>query len=65
MLNRSQLSETKRNDDEQNSLIKKQEEEQPCFPTHNDRIASIDQSSIEDRCVRFIFLFFILIYFNF
>ncbi len=52
MLNRSQLSETKRNDDEQNSLIKR-EEEQPCFPTHNDRIASIDQSSIEDRCVRF------------
>jgi hypothetical protein len=57
MLNRSQLSETKRNDDEQNSLIKR-EEEQPCFPTHNDRIASIDQSSIEDRCVRFTFFIF-------
>jgi hypothetical protein len=52
MLNRSHLSKT--SDDEQDSLIKKREE-QPCFPTHSDRIALIDQSSIEDRCVRFTF----------
>jgi hypothetical protein len=28
-------------------------DEQPCFPTHNDRISFINQSSIGDRCVRF------------
>jgi hypothetical protein len=55
-MNRSQLSEAKTNDDEQHSLIKKHDE-QPCFPTQNDRIAFVDQNSIEDRCVRFYFFF--------
>jgi hypothetical protein len=56
-MNRSQLSEAKTNDDEQHSLIKKHDE-QPCFPTQNDRIAFVDQNSIEDRCVRFFFFSF-------
>jgi hypothetical protein len=48
---RSQISE---------SATKKQED-QPCFPTHNDRIAFINQFTIGDRCVKFTFflLFFI------
>jgi hypothetical protein len=65
MSNRSQVSETKTNGDDQHSLIKKQED-QPCFPTHSDRLAFIDHSSIGDRCVGFYFqifnFLFILIY---
>jgi hypothetical protein len=43
-------------DEEQHSLIK-EEQQQPCFPTHNDRISFINDSSIVDRCVRFKFEF--------
>jgi hypothetical protein len=32
-------------------------DQQPCFPTQNDRIAFINESSIEERCVRFVLLF--------
>ncbi|CAF2832619.1 unnamed protein product [Rotaria sp. Silwood2] len=48
-LNKSGLSEKKSNNDENPSVIKNQEE-QPCFPTHNDRIDFINQFTIEDRC---------------
>jgi hypothetical protein len=44
-------------DDEQHSLIKEEQQQQPCFPTHNDRISFINDSSIVDRCVRFKFQF--------
>ncbi|CAF0819823.1 unnamed protein product [Adineta steineri] len=48
-LNKSQLSEVITHQDENQSLIKKQDD-QPCFPTHNDRIAFINESSVSERC---------------
>ncbi|CAF3547959.1 unnamed protein product [Rotaria socialis] len=48
-LNKSDLSEKKSNNDESNSLIKKQDE-RACFPTHNERIEFINQFTIVERC---------------
>ncbi|CAF3996900.1 unnamed protein product [Rotaria sordida] len=48
-LNKSDLSGKKSNNNENPSLIKRQEE-QPCFPTRNDRIDFINQFTIGDRC---------------
>ncbi|UJR34309.1 hypothetical protein I4U23_021712 [Adineta vaga] len=48
-LNKSHLSETTKSNEENRSLIKKQEY-YPAFPTRNDRIAFIDQFNIEERC---------------
>ncbi|CAF3982782.1 unnamed protein product [Rotaria sordida] len=52
-LNRNNLSRKKSINDEDYSLIRKQEEEPPCFPIRNDRIDFIDRFSIEDRCKTF------------
>ncbi|CAF4734266.1 unnamed protein product, partial [Rotaria sp. Silwood2] len=43
------LSGKETNNDQSFSLNKKQEE-QPCFPTRNDRVSFINQFTIEDRC---------------
>ncbi|CAF4844628.1 unnamed protein product [Rotaria sp. Silwood1] len=48
-LNKSDLSEKESNNDQSSSLSKKHED-QPCFPTRNDRLSFINQFTIEDRC---------------
>ena len=53
---RSVPSEKATGNDEDHALIQKQE--QPCFPTRNDRIAFIDRSSIANRCVSFVLTIF-------
>ncbi|CAF3869305.1 unnamed protein product [Rotaria sp. Silwood1] len=48
-LNKSDLSGKKSNNDQSSSLSKKHED-QPCFPTRNDRISFINQFTIGERC---------------
>lgn len=53
-LNRSDLSSTgksENNQGENEHFIDQRKNRRPCFPTQNDRIAFINQSSIEQRCV--------------
>ncbi|CAF4976181.1 unnamed protein product [Rotaria sp. Silwood1] len=45
----SDLSQRGANNDDSSSLNKKQDE-QPCFPTRNDRLSFLNQFTIEERC---------------